>query len=641
MKIPLSWLKEYVDIPPDVDELTSKLTAIGHMQDKKPEKVGDDIVIDLEVRQNRPDCLSVVGVAREVAAVTGKNLKVQSTKYKVQSSQTKDTLHIMNTAPDLCKRFKALRIRLGTRNLEHGTPTWMTKRLTAYGIKSISPIVDITNYVTIELGEPLHAFDIRHIQDDTLIIRKAEDGEKLTVLGGKVLTLTNEDLVIASKSKALSLAGMIGGAESGVQQDTTEIVLEAATYNQASIRRSSIRHSVRTEASMRHEKFLHPHLAEVALERAASLIVEIGDGEIIAHADSYPNPVKESSIDLRLSEIERLGGVSITLDQAKQYLELLDISALGSGLSTLRSSAPYWRTDIEQEADLVEEILRLYGYENIPASLPPFPSPNNITSYWFKLEEQIRNVMLQLGFDEQITEPLTKSNSKSENLNSNIGRQIVLQNALNADKNALRINLSEGLSVALNHQKKFGKEAIRLFELGKVYGETGDKKNPYFESRQLGFIWYDSSEQKETIYRSAKGVVETLCHSLGFAFSDEIFSIQLFDEHTVFASIEIEKYWGITAKKQTPDKLLYSSIPNFKKFDISVYLDDSVKVGEAISSLSQKFPSIEAIDYVISVSNKEGKKNVLLKFLTSKGDKDSLIQKITQQLQDIFRAEIR
>ena len=648
MKIPLNWLKEYVDVPSDVEVLTQKLTAIGHMQDKKPEKVGDDVVIDLEVRQNRPDCLSIVGVAREAAAVTNKVLKVPSAKLQVPNSNTEGKLDIKNTAPELCKRFKAFRIRLSTQNSEMSTPQWMTERLTAYGIKSISPIVDITNYVTIELGEPLHAFDIRHMEDGEIVIRRAEEGEKLTILGGKVLTLTKDDLVIASKSKALSLAGMIGGAESGVQADTTEIVLEAATYNQASIRRSSIRHSVRTEASTRHEKFLHPQLAEVALERAANLIIEICGGEIIAHADSYPNPVKELTVDLRLSEIERLGGVTVSLKDAENYLASLGftivrVSPMKSGQADIefRVSIPYWRTDIEQEADLVEEVLRLYGYENIPASLPPFPSPKNITSYWFKLEEQIRDVLLQLGFDEQITEPLTKLNSKFETLNSNNERQIRLQNALNANKNALRTDLKEGLSRSLSHQKKFGKDTIKLFELGKVYGETGDKKNPYFESRQLGYIMYDSSAQKEAMYLNAKGVVETLCKRLGYGFSDETYSIQLLDETTTFCTVEIEKHWGLKAKKLTPDKLLYSGIPNFQKFDISVYLDDSVKVGEVIHSLSQNYPSVEDIDYVIYASNKEGKKNVLLKFLTSKGDKDSLIQKITQQLQNDFGAEIR
>ncbi len=640
MKIPLNWLKEYIDIPSNIDELTEKLTAIGHMQDKKPEQVGDDVVIDLEVRQNRPDCLSVLGVAREVAAVTGKTVKIPNSKFQIPNIKSEDKLGLQNAAPELCKRFNAFRIRLSTQNSALSTPQWMIERLTAYGIKSISPIVDITNYVTIELGEPLHAFDIRHIEDGELLIRRAKEGEKLTILGGKVLTLTTDDLVIANKTKALSLAGMIGGAESGVQADTTEIVLEAATYNQATIRRSSIRHSVRTEASTRHEKFLHPHLAEVALHRAANLIVEICGGKIVAHADSYPVPVKELTVDLRLSEIKRLGGVSISAKDTEIYLASLGFTIVRISNLEFRVSIPYWRTDIEQEADLVEEVLRIYGYENIPASLPSFPSPKNITSYWFKLEEQIRDVLLQLGFDEQITEPLTKANSKFQIPNSKL-EQIVLQNALNADKNALRMDLLEGLRHALSHQKKFGKNIVKLFELGKVYGETGDQKNPYSESRQLGFIMHVASAQKETMYLTAKGVVETICKRLGFGFSDEIYSIQLLDETTIFCTVEIEKYWGFDANKQTPNKLLYSGIPNFQKFDISVYLDDSVKVGEVINSLSQTNPLIEGTEYVISASNKEGKKNVLLKFLTSKGDKDTLTKKITQQLQDHFGAEIR
>jgi hypothetical protein len=275
--------------------------------------------------------------------------------------------------------------------------------------------------------------------------------------------------------------------------------------------------------------------------------------------------------------------------------------------------------------------------------------------------------MLQLGFDEQITEPLTKYQSIVDSRQSTVSssvmlslskhytspirqaqgdklvksKQIVLQNTLNANKNALRTNLAEGLTHALNHQKKFGKETMKLFELGKVYGETGDKKNPYFESRQLGFIMYDSSTHREVLYLNAKGVVETVCKSFGFVFTDSVYSIQLVDETTAFCTVEIEKHWGPDTSRTSPDKQLYTGIPNFQKFDISMYLNDSVKVGEMIRTLSQNYPSIEDIDYVISESNKQGKKNVLLKFLTSKGDKDSLIQKITKQLQKDFVAEIR
>lgn len=632
MKIPLNWLKEYVEVPSDVEELTKKLTAIGHMQDKKPEKVGDDTVIDLEVRQNRPDCLSVLGIAREVAAVTQKSVKEPSSSIKTPPKPV-GLLAVDNDAPDLCRRFKAYRIKLATNTAEAKTPPWMIDRLNAYGIKIISPLVDITNYVTVELGEPLHAFDTRHIVDNTIVIRRANKDESITILGGKTLSLTTDDLVIASKSQALSLAGMIGGTESGVQADTTEIVLEAATYNQASIRRSSIRHSVRTEASTRHEKFLHPHLAEVALDRAASLILEICGGEIVAQADSYPRVEKEPTVPLHLSEISRLGGVDIAAHQTQQYLQSLGFDVKKVSEEEFTVIVPYWRTDIALEADLVEEVLRLYGYENIPTSLPPFASPKNITSYWFRLEESIRDIMLQLGFDEQITEPLTKAGTETN--------QVLLQNALNADKNALRTNLTSGLSHALAHQKKFDKKSIKLFELGKVYSQTSNTTDPYTESRQLGFVLYNKDGQKEVIYLTAKGVVKTLCGQLGFEFTDSLYTAQLLDESTVYCAVEIEKNWGSKAKKLSAEEQLYSGIPHFQKFDLSLYLDESVKVGELIQTLTQRYPSLQDIDYVISPSQKEGKKSVLLKFVTSKGEKELLSQNIIGTLQDEFKSEIR
>jgi phenylalanyl-tRNA synthetase beta chain len=218
MKVPLNWLKQFVELPDSVTELTDKLTAIGHMQDKKPEKMGDDTVIDLEVRQNRSDCYSILGIAREVAAVTGGALKFQMPSAKSKINEDKAQLIISNTDPTLCLRFCAVRIRLTSQNSQLQTPSWMKAHLEAYGIKVISPIVDVTNYVMIETGEPMHAFDIRQVQDAHITIRRAKKDEKLTVLGGCDLSLVTDDLVIADEKKILSFSGLIGAEGTGKQR---------------------------------------------------------------------------------------------------------------------------------------------------------------------------------------------------------------------------------------------------------------------------------------------------------------------------------------------------------------------------------------------------------------------------------------
>lgn len=642
MKIPLHWLKEYVDIDISVNELTDKLTSIGHMQDKRPEQVENDTVIDLEVRQNRPDCLSVLGVAREVAAVTGKLVTAPSAQYPstalrtsaVQSTNGKDKLHIENDAPDLCRRFNAYRIKLPQKNSKLSTPQWMVDRLTAYGIKLISPIVDITNYVTIELGEPLHAFDMRFIEDGEVVVRRAHEGEKLTILGGKALTLTNDDLVVASKSNALSLAGMIGGADSGVGPDTTEIVLEAATYNQASIRRSSIRHSVRTEASSRHEKFLHPQLAEVALGRAAQLVLDICKGEIVSKADSYPKSESTPKILLRISEIARLGGVSISADDASGYLKSLGFSILNAELLALEVSVPYWRTDILYEADLVEEVVRLYGYERIPMVIPAFAPPKNITSYWFTLEEEIRDIMLAHSFDEHITEPLTKSDGDT--------RQVVLQNALNSQKDALRLTLQEGSRHALSHQKKFGREEARLFELGKVYEKTDDPKSPYTERRQLAFIVHNAHAPTQEVYLRAKGVVDSLCTKLGYTPTDNLYQIDVLDKNSVYVALEIERYWGPETPRVKADKRLYTVIPHLHTFDISLYLPKAHQPGAVIQTVKDGWKEVENIDYELFQPKDANMVGLLLKCTVSGAThKHVLIEAIAETLKQTYSAIIR
>lgn len=642
MRIPLSWLKEYVDIDITVDELLKRLTSVGHMQDKPPEKVGDDMVLDLEVRQNRPDCLSILGVAREVAAVTGKKIQVRSPKSEVRNKLTGGGLTIDNAEPKLCRRFRACRIRLRTMDEGQRTPTWLKDRLSAYGIKTISPIVDITNYVMVEYGEPMHAFDADTVTNGNIIIRTAKKGEKLTILGGRELSLTQDDLVIADESKILSFSGLIGGEGSGVSEHTKEIILEAATYNHAVIRRSSLRHSVRTEASTRHEKFLHPHLAEVALDRAVQLVLDICGGEIVAYADSYPDPEKDLEVTLPLSEIARLGGISVTLEQARLYLTSLGFLLLSTDDSRLTTRVPYWRTDIECEADLVEEIVRLYGYENITPSLPPNPPPKDISSVWFSKEEKVRDVLVQIGFDEQITEPLT-TNQSAVGSQQSAGKQIVLQNALNADKNALRVSLRSGLMHALTHARKIEEKEIKVFEIGKVYSHQESMTQPYIEKRVLGAVLYIPSSDITEVYRIAKGVAEYVVNNILNAESTaQSLTLEVADDHTVFFEIYLEELVSNT-NKDAKGKLL-SSIPKIQTFDVSVVLGSDIKLDELIKQVKSEIPEITSMTLGEKPRKmKENEYSVLLRctLIDSSKQKESLQSALHSILTQRYNGIIR
>lgn len=600
MKVPLNWLTQYVDIPASIMELTDKLTAIGHMQDKKPEKVGDDMIIDLEVRQNRSDCYSILGVAREVAAVTENKIKSENSKIQIDNVSNEQLLKISNTDPTLCLRFSAVRIKLTTQNTRLQTPPWMKAHLEAYGMKTISPLVDVTNYVMIETGEPMHAFDVRQVQDAHIAIRRAKKDEKLTVLGGRELTLTTDDLVIADGEKILSFSGLIGAEGTGIAEDTQECILEAATYNQACIRRSSIRHALRTEASTRHEKFLDPRLVDVALSRALQLIGKMGEYEVVATAESYPTPVVPVKIDLRLSEVSRLGGIDISIDTANQLLRSLGFdTTISSQLSAISCIVPYWRTDITCEADLVEEVLRLYGYENIPSILPPFAPPSDVTSYPYKLDDEIRTHMQLLGFDEVMTEPLT-STERYKDLSKKISgiQPVKLQNALNVDKSMLRFEMDEGLRHAYLHHQKFGRSTIKLFELGTVYAEsTNSETTPrFFEHRQFAFVLHDTAISKELLYRQAKGVVESLCIAVGITYDDALVSCSVWDPHTIFGSIDLTIHFGIEKRHKTSAKgLLYTTVPNIQSFDVSCAVWRNSPIGEMVRGIKTNIAGVAVV----------------------------------------------
>ncbi|MEI6327306.1 MAG: phenylalanine--tRNA ligase subunit beta [Candidatus Roizmanbacteria bacterium] len=670
MKVPLNWLKQYVEIPSSVTELTDKLTAIGHMQDKKPEKVGDDIVIDLEVRQNRSDCYSILGVAREVAAITNVKVKIQKSKFESQNPITNDRLiQITNANPSLCKRFKAVRIKLaaGSSQLSQPkadpplaeTPPWMKDHLEAYGIKVISPIVDITNYVMIETGEPMHAFDIRAITDAHITIRSAKENEKISVIGGKELTLTPDDLVIADNTKILSFSGLIGGEGTGISADTTEFVLEAATYDQACIRRSSIRHGVRTEASTRHEKFLDPRLVDHAIDRALDILKQLTDFTIVAVADSYPEPTHPLSVALRASEISRLGGVELPQETITHILKSLGFEVTFNLrpsqpkadphlAETFVCIVPYWRTDILCEADLVEEVLRLYGYENIPSALPPYAPPPDITSYAYRLDDEIRDTMLAIGFDEVMTEPLT-STARYEELSHAIKglKPVKLQNALNADKSMLRFGMDEGIRHALHHHQKFGKSAIHLFELGKVYSESTDPKSKqkYHEPRHIAYLIYEQKTAKEVLYQKSKGVVEAICKSLGVAYFDAISDSYVWDEQTVYTCINLEHAFAASQRIAASSKArLYTTIPHTQSFDISCLLPHTTKVGDMIVSLQKNITEIDsvALPEPPRVHNAD-QKSVLLRIVLKEGEQDKaqVIKQVEKYVSDHFQAIIR
>lgn len=630
MKIPLNWLKEYVDIDISVDELVKRLTAIGHMQDKLPESVAGDTVLDLEVRQNRADCLSIIGIAKEVAAVTGKKIKKYKS-IKIEKKKDEKLLKIINESTVNCIRFSAYKI--AGINTSSKTPVWMKKRLEAYGMKTICPVVDITNFVMIETGEPMHAFDSGSVPDGIIKIRQAKKGESLTVLGDKTISLTEDDLIVTDANDApISFSGLIGGATSGIKEDSKEIIVEAATYNQAVIRRSSIRHSIRTEASTRHEKFLHPEMVSYALERALSLIVDICGGEIVAYDDNYPHPLSVKTLSLRLGEVTRLGGVKMNIKEISDFLGRFDFQIKSQDETQLEVIVPIERTDITGEVDLVEEVIRLYGYENIPGTYPSLPPAKNITSKFFEIEEKCRDHLLSLGFSEEITEPLIPVDHADSFV------AVKLQNALNSEKSTLRTSLKTGLQNACFFKKKYAMNVIKIFEIGKIYSKTNDSK--YLETRMVALLIHDMNHHKEVLSTTVKGIAQSLFQNVLGQKTPENTLIHVIDDHTVFVEFEIQFPESSFDKSER----FYKDIPHYSDIDVSFAVDTKVDLSEVANYFTSQDHSLEGVTWETNTKlAPKGEIFVLFKmrYANISAPKEEKIAKICESLKQEYKARIR
>ncbi len=551
MKVPLNWLKEYIEIPADVQEISRVFTSLGYMLDGQPKDIEGDTVLDLEVRQNRGDCLSLMGLAEELSAYYKTPVKDPENDPKSLICPSKQAMTIDDKKK--CYRFNTLRIE----GVKNGTsPSWMQKRLLSYGITPINTVVDITNYVMIEIGQPLHAFDAEKVNGEVRI-GLAKKGEILTTLSGTAVELSPDDIIIRDEKGILALAGIIGGESSKVNDKTHTIILEAATYDQAHIRRASRRHGVRTEASTRLEKLLHPELTEIALARAAFLMKELTGGTVTDHTDIYPtrNEFKTRKIDLTFANVTSLTGVEMSKSEIVTNLELLGFETSKENETYCEVSIPFYRTDVELEEDIIEEVIRLYGYDNIPAVLPSAPAPKQIDSPIFLLEESVRDILISCGYDEQITESLTHYDAPGDDV-------ITLQNALTSEKDMLRTTLQNGLVYGVKNRMKYRETDIRLFEIGKVYFKRGKVLT---EESHLGIIW----SCNEATYPQIKGLCEILFERTNRKYNEELITTQRvldLSAPTFFVQINLERLADLPKEVKS---IVYIAPPQINEHNVS------------------------------------------------------------------------
>ena len=425
-----------------------------------------DTILELEIKSNRPDLLCHLGLAREISAIFSSRLK-EPTVAASRAEQAPNLVHI--DAPDGCRRFVARRL---TGITVRPSPAWMQARLRAVGVRPISNVVDVTNYVMFETGQPMHAFDYRRLAGGRLLARRAREGESLRCLDGKTRLLTARDMVVADLEKPQALAGIIGGAESAVQAETSEIVLEAATWEPRSVRASARRAGLRTEASQRFEKGLSPALGLPAVDRATALLAELAQGRAADSTDVYPSPLRQPVIELSSERIDRVLGTPIAEREASGILERLRFTVARSN-GSLRVTPPDFRLDCSIPEDVVEEVGRIYGYDRLPSTLPGERTRVRDLYRGSDLDELAREVLAGRELDEAVTESLVAGATIPDIAMPGAPSVLVrIDNPMAENRDALRRSLLPGLLQALAFNARQDQEGARLFELGWAYWRT-------------------------------------------------------------------------------------------------------------------------------------------------------------------------
>ena len=484
--------------------------GIQNGDDIKPIIGADDHVVEFEITPNRPDCLSVIGLAREVAATYQQPLTLHEPEVQGGADGVlTDLLDIETPAADLVPRYTARMVR----NVKIApSPKWLRRRLRANGVRPINNIVDITNYVMLEYGQPMHAFDYRYVKGGHIIVRRAEEGEELTTLDGNVRKLTANHLVIADEHRAVGLAGIMGGLNSEIVADTTDVVFESACFDGTCIRKGALSLGIRTEASAKFEKGLDPNNAQAAIDRACQLIEELGAGEVVdGMVDVYNGKSEPSRVTFDADRINALLGTDLTREQMLDYLKLVE---LDYDEKTNEIVAPTFRQDIHRLADVAEEVARFFGYDNIPTTLPRGEATTGKLPFKLRVEAVARDIAEFCGFSQGMTYSFESPKVFDKLLLSAddpMRQAIKISNPLGEDFSIMRTTSMNGMltSLATNYNRR--NKNVRLYELGNIYIAKELPLNELPDERmQFTLGMYGDGD-----FYNMKGVVEEFFEKLG------------------------------------------------------------------------------------------------------------------------------
>jgi phenylalanyl-tRNA synthetase beta chain len=520
MKIVYNWLKDFVDVKAAPAELASRLalsgTNIGGV-----ETGAHGAVIDAEVSSNRPDCLGHYGIAREVGAIYKMPVKCAAPKPTESSAKASDAIKVEIQAPELCGRFTARVIR-GAKI--QPSPKWLKERLEASGLASISNVVDVSNYVMLELGHALHAFDYDKVRNHGIVVRRARTEEKIRTLDGIERKLEPGTCVISDGdgSRAVGIGGIMGGAETEISFSTKNILIECAWFDPIAVRRATRSLKLHTEASTRFGRGADPEMAELASRRAAELILQLAGGELLSGVvDVYPGKRKPKDISITRAEILRVMGADVPDKEIEAILGALGFApkrvdanrgAAGSLLAAWQCTQPSWRAEVEREIDLIEEVARVYGLDKFPPRLPAARQGAARLPH-YEAQTRLRERLVGLGYREILTIPHV-SEERDALFRPAEAAPAPLANPLSEEANVLRstglVTMAATLEWNLNH----GQRNVRLFEIGRHYRLTGNKsvETPVLtigatgEAREKGL--YDDA--REYSFADLKGDIDSI-----------------------------------------------------------------------------------------------------------------------------------
>lgn len=637
-----------------------------------------EYIFEIGLTPNRVDGASHIGTARDLKAALDRALTLPSVDaFAVDNQNSPVKVDVQNY--DACPRYAGVTIS----NLKVGpSPEWLQQRLKSIGLSPINNIVDITNFVLHETGQPLHAFDLTEIKNNQVIVKTLPEGTPFVTLDEVERKLTDKDLMICDGDEnGMCIGGVFGGIKSGVKDSTTAIFLESAYFSPAYIRRTSQKHGLKTDAAFRFERGVDPNGTLYALKRAALLIKEIAGGEISSDiVDIYPNPVADFEVKVKYAHIDRLIGKQLSKEQIKTILNNLDIQVTEENEEGFVAIVPPYRVDVQREADVIEEILRIYGYNNIEIteflgaeSLANFPAVDSN-----KLQNQITQTLAANGFSEIINNSLTKPAYAEASAELDTANNVVILNKLSEELEVMRQTmLFSGLEV-INHNINRKQKDLKLFEFGKIYQKIDGN---YQEQQQLS-IFVTGNEQadswlaptKQSQYHSLATAIAWVCQKFGlqnvesqaleskqfnfgvnYAYknqviaqagmvSDQLLQLNSIEQDVFYAEI----YWE-TLVKLYQEKIAFEEISKFPEVqrDLSLVLDEGVSFQEikkiAKNTERNLLKSINVFDVYVGKSIPEGKKAYALRFILQDNKKtlnDKAIDKTMKKLRAAFENQL-